>query len=545
MRITEGQLRRIIMESIIFEGFKDDQRWLINKYAEHAQDLSVLQPKWIAWLTARFGESARIKDERTFEDAIVTVLNFSKKEAAIPQKYRESEQFRNSFDERFPGRSPNDPTTMTVDDLETILGFLERKKQRIDVNEAEDVEGDRIGKVGPWTLWMPSSRENSCKIAMDPATGESKVNWCTANTTNSNPFYKYTADPDSSILFYLDRDEPKGDDTDFISLGFWRSKLFTSNKEGSITVDGSNNGLSLPRIRSILGSDFDEIMRVLNEKVQSLSGVHPAVGKFEAAAKSLSHLQYFLRGMGGKDAVSVKKEIASQKYTTEEVLIHLSADKSEDVRRAVAENLNLPAEFLAQLSSDSSEKVRIGVANNSKITPDIAKQLSNDTSVVVRSAASRNPKTDSSTLTRLASDESSSVRASVAANPKTNPAALAKLINDEEVLVAAGAVRNEKTPIDALVSLSKSQDEERRALVMQSKNIPIDVIVELSKDPSRLVRYRAMSDKRMRSADRLSLFLNDEDPEIRFAAKYFIKKLEKKNKNIKVENLLRNLIRMA
>ena len=66
MRITETQLRRIIRErldgfsaidEILLEGFKDDQRYLIEKYPDHAADLQELQPKWIDWLIDRFGES--------------------------------------------------------------------------------------------------------------------------------------------------------------------------------------------------------------------------------------------------------------------------------------------------------------------------------------------------------------------------------------------------------------------------------------------------------------------------------------------------------
>jgi hypothetical protein len=543
MRITEGQLRRIIKESILFEGFKDDQRWLINKYPEHAQDLSALQPKWIAWLTARFGEKARISEDEPFESAIVTVRNFSGKDSAIMQKYRDSEQFRNAVDGRFLGRSPNDPTTMTVDDLKKILGFLERKKQRIDINDAGDIEKDRIGKVGQWNIFMPTTRENSCKIVSDPVTGKPQTNWCTASTDTNNPFYGYVAVPNSHILFTLVRDKRKGDAYDFMSFGFYKSKLFTTNQESSITVDGRNMGLTLPKIRSILGSDFDEIMRILNEKVQSLSGVHPAVKKFEDASKSLIALEYFLRGLGGQEAASAKIEIARQKYTTAEVLVHLSTDKSEKVRRSVSQNLNLPIEFLAPLSRDVSAEVRIGVANNKKITPDIAEQLSNDPDTTVRYCIAKNTKTDSSILTRLASDKSALVRAGVTSNPKTSIAVLANLINDKDNAVAAGAVRNEKTPIDAVINLSKSQDETRRMLALQRKNLPKDVLVGFSKDPSFLVRRRAVSSEEMRSIDLLSLFLNDENPEIRFTANYYIKKLEKKSKNIKSENLLRDIIR--
>ena len=139
------------------------------------------------------------------------------------------------------------------------------------------------------------------------------------------------------------------------------------------------------------------------------------------------------------------------------------------------------------------------------------------------------------------------VRASTASNPKTSLATLAKLIDDEDNSVVAAAVRNEKTPISAVIDLSKSQDETRRPLALQRKDLPKDVLVNFSKDPSFSVRRTAVHSAPMRSIDLLSLFLNDEHPQIRFTANYLTKKLEKKlekkSKNIKVENLLRSLIR--
>ena len=93
---------RVLVESVLLEGFKDDQRYLVEKYPDRARDLSSLQPKWIAWLTARFGESPRIEETHPLEDTIVTVLNFSRKDAAIGEKYRSNEQFRTAIDSQFP-----------------------------------------------------------------------------------------------------------------------------------------------------------------------------------------------------------------------------------------------------------------------------------------------------------------------------------------------------------------------------------------------------------------------------------------------------------
>jgi hypothetical protein len=52
----------MLVEAVILEGFKDDQRYLTEKYPEHAQDLESLPPKWIGWLTARFGERPKTEE---------------------------------------------------------------------------------------------------------------------------------------------------------------------------------------------------------------------------------------------------------------------------------------------------------------------------------------------------------------------------------------------------------------------------------------------------------------------------------------------------
>jgi hypothetical protein len=50
MHLTEAQIRSIISE-LILEGFKDDQRYLIEKYPDKAQQISALEPRWVSWLS--------------------------------------------------------------------------------------------------------------------------------------------------------------------------------------------------------------------------------------------------------------------------------------------------------------------------------------------------------------------------------------------------------------------------------------------------------------------------------------------------------------
>lgn len=47
MQLTESQIRSIISE-LILEGYKDDQRFLQEKFPGKADVLEKLSPKWIA-----------------------------------------------------------------------------------------------------------------------------------------------------------------------------------------------------------------------------------------------------------------------------------------------------------------------------------------------------------------------------------------------------------------------------------------------------------------------------------------------------------------
>ena len=148
MRINHHRLRALV-ESVLLEGFKDDQRYLAEKYPDHAQDLEGLHPKWVAWLTARFGERPKAEETHPFEDAIVTIKNFSKKDAGLSIKYADpgTEEkpnvFKPSVDKAFPPedrswKSPTDVAQMTVDEMELILGLSERKKESFKTEVSEE-----------------------------------------------------------------------------------------------------------------------------------------------------------------------------------------------------------------------------------------------------------------------------------------------------------------------------------------------------------------------------------------------------------------------
>jgi hypothetical protein len=76
MLISELSLRSLIREMLIIEGYKDDQRALIEKYPDSATTINQLKPKWIGWLASRFLVEP-LTEVHPFEDAIVTVKLFT------------------------------------------------------------------------------------------------------------------------------------------------------------------------------------------------------------------------------------------------------------------------------------------------------------------------------------------------------------------------------------------------------------------------------------------------------------------------------------
>ena len=216
MQISELQLRQLV-SSLLIEGPEQDGQSLIAKYPDSEYRLRSLPVKFISWLWDRFGDNARQEEIHPFEDAIVTVVNFAKADVSISAKWKSNEQFKKAVEEAIPKRrwsTPTDVKTMTADEMETIIGLSQRKKQRFDVQKEDtSFEGDRVGKVGPWNLWMPTTKENSCKIAgYDPASLQPKTAWCTARTSGSNLFYNYVGESGKDItLFYIIKDDPKDD----------------------------------------------------------------------------------------------------------------------------------------------------------------------------------------------------------------------------------------------------------------------------------------------------------------------------------------------
>jgi len=534
MTLTRSKLR-LLVERALLEGFKDDQRYLAEKHPDHAQDLESLPPKWIGWLTARFGERSKTEEIHPFEDAIVTIKNFSKRDAGLSAKYaapgteERPNVFKASVDEAFPPedrswKSPADATTMTVDEMEEILGLSERKKERFksDVSE-EEMESDRVGKVGPWNLWIPTTRERSCKIAgYDPVTRQPKTTWCTARMAGSNLFYSYTGRPGTDMtLFYIIRDNPK-QDRDWLSLGFINGEPVLDGKHGGISVDRANDGLTPQKLKAVLGQHLDEIMRILTEKNKSLGGQHPARQKIKDAARSAAALRYLTQGLSKTEAADLKMHVAGEPEIEPEVLQILARDENEGIRTFIATRRSTPAEILQQLARDKDLKVRSAVAMNLSAPAEILQTLAGDEDPKIRVVVAANRSVPTEVLQTLARDTDPRIRSVVAGN-RSAPAevlqTLALQVGKKNKNVRSAVAWNPSAPAEVLQTLAGDEESDIRYAVATSPNTSAKVLQTLAGDKEWGVRF-AVARNKISPAEVLQTLTHDELEKIRDYANY-------------------------
>ena len=438
-------------------------------------------------------------------------------------------------------QTPNDVTNMTVDEMEMIIGLSERKKQRIDVTKDDDnIEGDRVGKVGHWNLWMPTSRGRSCKIAgYDPITLEPKTTWCTARIAGSNLFYNYVGRSGEEItLFYVIKDEPSRDD-DWLSLGFVNGELKLDGQDNGVSVNRANKGLDPSRLKSVLGEQHDEILAKLTEKNKQLGGKHPARQKIADAALSAKALNYLIKGLSEDETLDLVKVIIKEPTVADEVWVELSKNSKTKIKQEVAQNPNTPPEILKTLAGDSDTLLRLRVAGNPQAPPEILKTLAGDSDKEVRKSVAYNPNTPPEILKTLAGDSDTRVRSGVAGNPNTPPEILKTLAGDSDTRVRLEVARNPNTPPEILKTLAGDSDTRIRYWLAQNPNTPPEILKTLAGDPESEARLRVAYNPNT-PPEILKTLAGDSDTEVRNAAKLRLKKIKSK----KNESRLRKLIRL-
>jgi len=470
--ISQIYLRRLV-ESVLLEGVKDDQRELISKFSSHTEELAKLSNKAIAWLSARFGSRAtRPMPEGEFPMALDAIIKYEPRSADIGKKFMTNEYFRELIEKEFPDRSwtsPADPTTMSAIEMLRVVELSNQKKPRIEVNRSQSIEGDKIGRVGPWEIYEASSRENSCNIVgLNKESGKPNTDWCTVRTDASNLFYNYVAQYNLFTLVHQG---------DVPARQKWIS--IAMNDDGTVehegtpgeqpTVNGTNDAMDEGGLRRMLGADFDGVVETLRERVKSHGGVSPARAKIRDAARDAQGFNYIIQGISKTEAASLKQQVAKVPGISSEIAQLLADDPEWRVRHMLAQNKDVPADVIEKLSRDENVEVRQRIAKNEATPPETLTRLTKDKEVV--QSAVMNPRVPPETLASLA-----------------DVSFLDRMLNrtDRDLLKAVG--KNPSTPVQSLQKLAKNSDYYIRLGVAQNSAAPASLLRQLADDDERSVR---------------------------------------------------------
>jgi hypothetical protein len=252
--------------------------------------------KWMKsrYIDKNFGESHNPSDVISIVDKYVSVKDL------IVNMLKSNNDFLEFFKtEGYNLNKVSDPLKLSYDDMVWIINQYETSsKASINTYNVVPRDGEYVAKVGEWNIWLPHTQETSAKIAgYDDLTKEPHTEWCTARTKGSNLFYDYIShDDDIKFLFYIIKDNPSNDN-DWISLGFEEDAydnvaLVANGEYGGNTVNRNNDGLREEDLEDIFGSkDFNEILRICEEKMKSLGYKNPATEELYTYANNVSKLK--------------------------------------------------------------------------------------------------------------------------------------------------------------------------------------------------------------------------------------------------------------
>lgn len=250
-----------------------------------------------AWLEDRYVKN-NVSEIHPISEALETLKEYVASKDAILSRIKTDEDFNSNLESSgFTEDKLKNILSLSVDNMVSILSkYKYGEKTTIRTSGVEIREGERVGKVGEWNVWLPQTQETSAKIAgYDDVTKDPKTTWCTGRTKGSNLFYHYISRGNIiSFLFYIIRDNPS-DVRDWLSMGFLGDTDYgldsirpVYSEDGGVTIDRDNKGLSEEDFRQILGKNYSAIFDMMRNKIAELGGENPATKELENYAKNLS-----------------------------------------------------------------------------------------------------------------------------------------------------------------------------------------------------------------------------------------------------------------
>jgi len=270
-------------EAYLEEGKADD---IVAKYPnlKPALDAGIKKPQLLNWMAKRLGDTP-------IEDAIDAVKEFDKSKAALKAKKKNTDIYGYK----------------TVQDLKDVVQAI--GPSRSDKDAQLKKERIFVGEFGDWKVEMPLTTASACQIGKG-------TTWCTAATETTNMFMKYAEQ--GVILFHLTKrgENPITNPDAKLSVGFKEGKPVLGGNFGGVTVNAQNTGLDAKSLKTILGNQFDPIMKAMQAESDKQDGLHPAAA--EKAKRLKKQKEEFLNAAerAGMDP-ELNKEIYEKMRTGE------------------------------------------------------------------------------------------------------------------------------------------------------------------------------------------------------------------------------------
>lgn len=410
----------IKLYKLILGILQSNPRVSLSEFSDKMNEIKALPVKYQEWLTSRFGIDAKAKDAHPLGDCLPILQEYSEKEEGIFTKYTNDETFKNSVVNIFRDKSPRDIILFSSDELLNIIDLYLADTLTIGATERKKLltlpVEDKIGQVGDWEVWAPSSQQNSCAIArVDPKTLDPLTTWCTARTKSQNLFYNYN--DGTRMLFYVIKKNPVSDN-DWLSVGFNDGQpVFRGS--GTESVNRANQGLTPNSLREILGNSYDDIMNMMTEENVKLNGSSPAYKKIIEAANDIKTYHDFIKDKSDEDLALIKR-VAAENTTSQEVLEELLNQADDNILHLIIENTNKNNKF-----ENIQKKILQSNPDNISIKEKIARSSSIQ-----------------DVLMELAENDLNYIRCEVATNINANEKILELLANDKDDYVKINLVKN-------------------------------------------------------------------------------------------------------
>ena len=296
----------------------------ISKAIEKIKNLPV---KYLEWINNRFGKNAEATELHPLSDCVPVLQSYSELEQSILTKYSNNQKFKEKVIEKVSKPLEN-IEELSSDDMDNVINIYRTIDLSITADSIKKLTtlpmNDKIGEVGDWEIWLPSSRENSCAIARVDKKLDPKTTWCTARTKGSNLFYNYIGGSSGKfILFYVIKKEPK-ETEDWLSVGFGNGKPILNAQNGGASVDRANIGLTEERLRSILSDkNYNAIINIMKEKCEELNNESPAYTLVKDASQDLNKFKQMIGENTEEEAIDLCIKILEDFPVPKEILLEM------------------------------------------------------------------------------------------------------------------------------------------------------------------------------------------------------------------------------